>query len=402
MASSSYSVAPFNGKNDIGLWKVKMKYVLVQQKVSKAIDESYEQTDTYAKRKEMDKIAMSSIMLSLLDSVLRKVSDCKTAKQILDKLNMLYTESSLPSRMFLLEKFFKFKLDVSKDLDEGLDAFNKLVQDIKATGDQYIDDYVSIVLLNVIPDSFSNVKSAIKYGRDELTLDIVIRSLKSKELDMRQYDKSSKYNSDRVLYIRGRSTKRYNHKNQNKRGHSNSSHRSQSRPHNRSKFRGRNESNDKRYFNCGKIGHFIKNRRLPKKNLNNNNNNANKNDSSDKNEVNNVTENEKHDEFYMVHDLNCFSDVNTIKGVNEYDWLLDSGCTFHMSPHKKLFDTYREVDDFVLTANDKRCPVLGIGRIILNLENGVKFCLDEVKHVPDLTYNLMSCSVLEKKGFEGK
>ena len=106
----------------------------------------------------MDSLAMSAILLSLSNCVLRKIGDCQTAKDLWDKLESLYTETSLPSRMFLLEKFFRFQLYISKDVDEGLDTFNKLVQNIKATGDRHIDDYVPIVLLNAIPNSYSDVK----------------------------------------------------------------------------------------------------------------------------------------------------------------------------------------------------------------------------------------------------
>lgn len=45
--------------------------------------------------------------------------------------------------------------------------------------------YAPIVLLNLIPDSFNNVKSTMKYGRDSFTLDIVVDGLKSKEFDLR-------------------------------------------------------------------------------------------------------------------------------------------------------------------------------------------------------------------------
>lgn len=50
--------------------------------------------------------------------------------------------------------------------------FTKLVQDIKQTGDKHIDDYTPIVLSNDTC-SYSDVKSTIKYGRDQVKLELL-------------------------------------------------------------------------------------------------------------------------------------------------------------------------------------------------------------------------------------
>ncbi|KAL0408529.1 UNVERIFIED_CONTAM: hypothetical protein Sradi_1787300 [Sesamum radiatum] len=155
-----------------------MKGILIQQKVFKAIDGRYTENISEEKRLENDEFAYSSIILNLSDSVIRKVGKLETAKELWDRLEELFTETSLPSKLFLLEKFFRYKLDLSKNIDENVDEFTKLVQDIKLTGDKNIDDYTPIVLLNAIPETYSDVKAAIKYGRDNVSLDTVINGLK--------------------------------------------------------------------------------------------------------------------------------------------------------------------------------------------------------------------------------
>ena len=92
---------------------------------------------------------------------------------------------------------------MSKDIDENLDDFAKLVQDIKLTGDKNIDEYSPIVLLNAISDTYSNVKSAIKYDRDSMNLDTVVNGLKSKEIDLKMNRPSS--NQYEVNSVRGKS-----------------------------------------------------------------------------------------------------------------------------------------------------------------------------------------------------
>ncbi|KAK4410047.1 Retrovirus-related Pol polyprotein from transposon TNT 1-94 [Sesamum angolense] len=179
-----------------------MKGILIQQKVFKSIDGKYAENVSDDKKRDNDEYAYSLIILNLSDSVIRKVGKQNSAKELWDRLEELFTETSLPSKLFLLEKFFRYKLDMSKNIDENIDEFTKLVQDIKLTGDKNIDDYTPIVLLNAIPDVYSDVKAAIKYGRDNVCLDTVINGLKSKEMDIKT-NKTSQSNNEVNMVIDG-------------------------------------------------------------------------------------------------------------------------------------------------------------------------------------------------------
>lgn len=48
------------------------------------------------------------------------------------------------------------------DLDDNLDVFNKLVQDIVNCDEAVSETYKSIILLNAIPDFNKEVKNVIK------------------------------------------------------------------------------------------------------------------------------------------------------------------------------------------------------------------------------------------------
>ncbi|KAK4397943.1 Retrovirus-related Pol polyprotein from transposon TNT 1-94 [Sesamum angolense] len=254
--------------------------------VFKAIDGKYADNVSDDKKLENDEYAYSSIILNLSDSVIRKVGKQVSAKMLWDKLEELYTETSLPSKLFLLEKFFRYKLDMSKNIDENIDEFTKLIQDIKLTGDKNIDDYSPIVLLNAIPETYGDVKAAIKYGRDNVQLETVVSGLKSKEIDLK-ISKSSQ-NTSEVNFVR-----------------------------------------DKK------------------------------------------------------------------------EWIIDSGCTFHMTPFREILSNYKtEKLGCVSMANEKLCAVHGLGDVCMIFENGFKLTLKNVRHVPDLAQNLISCSALEEEGLE--
>ena len=53
-------------------------------------------------------------------------------------------------------------------------------------------------------------------------------------------------------------------------------------------------------------------------------------------------------------------------------------------------------------ADDKKCEILGIGTVCLKFENGYVLSLKDVRYVPDLCYNLMSCTALENEGMGGR
>ncbi|KAL0449089.1 UNVERIFIED_CONTAM: Retrovirus-related Pol polyprotein from transposon TNT 1-94 [Sesamum latifolium] len=261
-----------------------------------------------------------------------------------------------------------------------MDDFTKLIQDIKLTGDKNIDDYSPIVLLNVIPETYGDVKSTIKYGRDSVNLETVISGLKSKEIDLRTNRPSQ--NQPEVNLVRGRTKNRNNEFKYRK--HSNSRSRSRGRSNSRPKYnRDRYEKKDVRCYNCGGRGHFIKECKKPRRN-------------PPKESANNS--NDTVDEVYML------SDVNAVKSVlNKHEWLIDSGCTVHMTPYRDILSNYKSENlGSVSMANEKRCDVLGVGDVCMIFENGFKFTLKNVKHVPDLARNLMSCSALEEEGLEGR
>ena len=79
---------------------------------------------------------------------------------------------------------------------------------------------------------------------------------------------------------------------------------------------------------------------------------------------------------------------------------MDSGCSFHMCPHKEWLDDYEEkVGGNVLMGNDAPCKTVGIESVKIRMHDGVVRTLTNVHHVPDLKKNLISVGALDAKGF---
>lgn len=68
---------------------------------------------------------------------------------------------STPNKFYLLKRFFNFKIDYSKNLDDNLDVFKKRVQDI-INCDKMVSKTMVVILLNPIPDFYKEVKMKLR------------------------------------------------------------------------------------------------------------------------------------------------------------------------------------------------------------------------------------------------
>ena len=101
-------------------------------------------------------------------------------------------------------------MDFSKDLDENLYEFNKIIMALESLGEIFLDKHIVVILFNSFRDTFSKLKDTMKFGRDTLTSKIVINSLKSKELDLKMKEKGS--TNGEGLFVRGRPIVKNNQK----------------------------------------------------------------------------------------------------------------------------------------------------------------------------------------------
>ena len=85
--------------------------------------------------------------------------------------------------------------------------------------------------------------------------------------------------------------------------------------------------------------------------------------------------------------------------IQKGKWILDSGCTFHMSPYKSYFSDYQDLDGGrVMMGNNTVCKVIGIGKIHLKLHDGSIKEIRQVRHIPELKRNLISLGMMDQMG----
>ncbi|KAG8503762.1 hypothetical protein CXB51_001771 [Gossypium anomalum] len=81
------------------------------------------------------------------------------------------------------------------------------------------------------------------------------------------------------------------------------------------------------------------------------------------------------------------------------EWILDSGCSFHICPNREWFSTYSSVEVGVVhMGNHSSSKVISIGTVKIKMHDRTTRALSDVRYVPDLRKNLISLSILDLKG----
>eukprot|EP00253_Pinus_taeda_P033728 PITA_33728 len=83
--------------------------------------------------------------------------------------------------------------------------------------------------------------------------------------------------------------------------------------------------------------------------------------------------------------------ASLITHVDNEAWLIDSGRSFHFTPHREWFHEYDKYDlGYVFLGDNKMASIFGHGKVKLKLQGGRVRTLPGVLHIPTLAKNLIS------------
>ena len=101
-----FEIEKFDGSNNFELWKVKMRDMLIQQGVAKALVGKTKKPYDMSNEdwNEIDKKALSAIRLCLADVVLFNIVSETTAVGLWTKLEILYMTKSLTNKILLKQQ----------------------------------------------------------------------------------------------------------------------------------------------------------------------------------------------------------------------------------------------------------------------------------------------------------
>ena len=263
-------------------------------------------------------------------------------------------------------KFYSFKMNDTKSINENVNEFLKIVGELSSLEINVVEEVRAILFLNRLSSRYSQLKHTLKYGNKALSLQDVISSACSLERELDEQKETDK-NTSTVLYTNERGRPQTRNQNQNKGGQG----------------RGRSKSNSNAKLTCWyckKEGHVKKDCFARKRKL----------ESENPGEAGVITEKLVFSKALSVNDL-------AVRDI----WVLDLGCTSHMSARKDWFCNFREDGGTtILLGDDHSVKSQGQGSIKIDTHGGTITVLENVKYVPELRRNLISTGTLDKRGYK--
>jgi hypothetical protein len=234
------------------------------------------------------------------------VSEEATTKYLWEKLWKMYQSKSLVNKIFVRNKLYNLRMRDRDSVAEHMNTFNSMVSQLVSIEMKISDEDTCIGLMCSLPDSWDSLAVAIGSNTTTLKFDEVVSYLLSEE--MRR--KNMEGQSTDALFARGRSQER------NRSNFSSGRSKSKSRSKSPGKF-------VRVCWRCGKQGHYKKQCR-PK-----------------------VEKKKGYEESHSTEEKTSKEegrDVYLDSSLDHEAWLVDSGESFHMTPHKEWFCEYERYD----------------------------------------------------------
>ncbi|GJT93061.1 retrotransposon protein, putative, ty1-copia subclass [Tanacetum coccineum] len=212
MTGAKFDIEKFDGTGDFGLWRVKMRALLIQHGCEAALEVLPADMEAQVKA-ELNKKAHSAVILCLGYKVLREVTGETTAAEVWSKLETLYMTKSLANKLYMKKKLYTFYMPAGQKISEHIDEFNKIVLDLANIEVKFEDEDLALLLLTSLPTSYEHFVDTLLYGREALTLEDVMVTLNSKKIKERSKAKGEDCEG---LYVRGRTDRRDSRQNRPK------------------------------------------------------------------------------------------------------------------------------------------------------------------------------------------
>lgn len=152
--ASKIDLGKFTSQNDFNMWKIKMKALLITQCLRDAIDKR-----SCPKKKK------------------------KTIVGFWAKLEHLYMKkNSLPNKLYIKKKMFLLKMIEGSSLDEYVDEFNRVCDELYITNEGLTDESKALLLINFLPKCYQYFVDALLYERQTLSLEEVKYAFGAKKL----------------------------------------------------------------------------------------------------------------------------------------------------------------------------------------------------------------------------
>nr|KYP42874.1 Retrovirus-related Pol polyprotein from transposon TNT 1-94 [Cajanus cajan] len=313
----------------------------------------------------LDRQALGVIRLTLSRNVAFNIAKEKTTVGLMTALSSMYEKPSASNKVHLMRRLFNLRMTEGASVAQHLNELNIVTTQLSSVGIEFDDEVRALILLSSLPESWNATVTAVSSSSrsNKLKSDVVRDLVLSEEIRRRESGESS---TSSVLHTesRGRAPTRGNGRGKSR------DNRSKSRNH-----RSSNNSKTIKCWNCGQTGHY-------------------------KNQCKNAPKNQEAKAEANIASTSGRDDalICSLESKEE-SWVLDSGASFHATSQREFFENYVPGNlGKVYLGNEQSCEIVGKGVVKIKLKGSV-WELKNVRHIPDLTKNLISVGQLASEGY---
>ena len=363
MAEEKWAVDKLTS-NNYATWKFKLKHLLIAKELygyvdgteaAPANDATPDAKATYTKNTSK---AFSTIVLATSDDLLYLITDCESPKSAWDKLQAHFERDTLANKLFLKKQYFRMVMKESMPIEKHLKDMKDITNKLAAIKAPISEEDQVVTLLGSLPDSYSTLVTALEARVDNLTIDFVQQSLINEE---------QKRRGQKHVHSEGVSST--------------------------DSALAADRQRSRACYLCGQSGHLQ--RYCPTKPKHQNPNHG----------TGRYSHNAKQAvETDIEEDDSAFAVGRDANEAAAQSWLVDSGASRHMTPHRNLFSSYTPFTspEKVGIADGHTVNAVGKGNVQITVRVSRKVTrlstMYDVLHVPDLKTNLFSVRSATEKG----
>lgn len=350
-------------------WKPMMEDHLYCKDLHEPITQMEKPTEKTDKDWETENRKAVAMIRKYIDrSLFEHVSTYTNAHELWTKLESLIQKKTPRNKAHLVRRLVKLEYSDGQNMIEHLNTFKGIVNQLTKTEMKIDDELQTLLLLSSLPESWDTLVVTLSNSAPEgkLNMDSITDCLLNEESRRRERGVNNQFEAN-VFENRGRS------KNREKGG--------------RDKSRGRSKSRTKLSCQyCGKPGHRKFECRILKRDQQAGTVHPDQIDPKKKDDGTTTAVATNNENMFLVEEENYLNIAS-----DDCIWIIDSGASFHITPHEELFSSYQKGDfGMVKMGNHVTSKIVGIGEVTLVTEYGYKLVLKEVRHVPDMRLNLIS------------
>jgi len=133
---------------------------------------------------------VSTIRLCIADNIINNVIDEDSTPALWEKLEKLYLEKNLTTKLNLKRDLYMLKMEDGANLMEHLNVFKELLDQLGRVDIKVEEKDQTLLLLTSLSDSFEHMVTTVLYGKNTLQMGEIESALLSYEKTMRKVNNS--------------------------------------------------------------------------------------------------------------------------------------------------------------------------------------------------------------------